>query len=70
MSIIAKFARQSSLSSTKFVRLFSIKFSKSHEYCDKNGGIATIGITDHAAKALGDVVYVDLPEIGKKFSAG
>ncbi len=35
-----------------------------------SGDIGIVGITDHAAGALGDVVYVDLPSIGAKFSAG
>lgn len=34
------------------------------------GDIATVGITDYAAKALGDVVYVDLPEVGASFDKG
>ena len=34
------------------------------------GSVGTVGITDHAASALGDVVYVDLPSVGAKFSAG
>lgn len=35
-----------------------------------DGDFATVGITDHAAGALGDIVYVDLPSIGAKYSAG
>jgi glycine cleavage system H protein len=35
-----------------------------------NGNIGTVGITDHAASALGDVVFVDLPSVGKKLKAG
>lgn len=35
-----------------------------------DGDVATVGITDFAAKALGDVVYVDLPEAGASFSKG
>lgn len=46
------------------------KFTASHEYAIVDGDIATIGITDHAADALGDVVYVDLPEVGSEFDAG
>lgn len=35
-----------------------------------DGDIGTVGITDHAAGALGDVVFVDLPSVGAKFAAG
>lgn len=35
-----------------------------------SGGIATVGITDHAANALGDVVFVELPAAGKVYKAG
>jgi len=41
-----------------------------HEYCKVEGNIATVGITDFAQKALGDIVFVDLPEIGSAFVAG
>ena len=41
------------------------KFTKDHEWVRLDGGIATVGITDHAQNALGDVVFVDLPEIGR-----
>jgi glycine cleavage system H protein len=42
-----------------------LKYSKSHEWVSIEGDIATIGITDHAQEALGDVVYVELPEPGR-----
>ena len=41
------------------------KFSKDHEWVRLDGNVATIGITDHAQNALGDVVFVDLPEVGR-----
>ncbi|WP_421995510.1 glycine cleavage system protein GcvH [Roseococcus sp.] len=47
-----------------------MKFSKDHEWIRMEGGIATIGITDHAQNALGDVVFVDLPEMGRVVTAG
>jgi glycine cleavage system H protein len=47
-----------------------LKFSKDHEWLRVAGGTATIGISDYAQEQLGDVVYVELPEIGQKFSAG
>ena len=45
-------------------------FSKDHEWVRLEGGTATIGITDHAQNALGDVVFVDLPEIGREVTVG
>ncbi len=46
------------------------KYTKSHEWVEIAGDIATVGITEHAQKLLGDVVYVDLPETGKKVEKG
>ncbi|MCB1378492.1 MAG: glycine cleavage system protein GcvH [Alphaproteobacteria bacterium] len=43
----------------------TVKYSKDHEWVKVEGGIATIGITDHAQEQLGDVVFVELPAIGK-----
>ena len=49
----------------------SIKFSQDHEWVDSSNAAATIvGITTHAQDALGDVVFVDLPEVGKTYAAG
>ncbi|MCI9285021.1 MAG: glycine cleavage system protein GcvH [Muribaculaceae bacterium] len=47
-----------------------IYYSKSHEYARVEGDIAYIGITDYAQKALGNVVYVDMPEQGDDITAG
>ena len=44
----------------------SLKYSKEHEWVRMDGDIATIGITDYAQGQLGDVVYVELPVIGKQ----
>ena len=44
----------------------TVKYSKAHEWVKVDGDIATIGITDHAQEQLGDVVFVELPVIGKK----
>ena len=41
------------------------KFSKKHEWVAAEGDIATIGITKHATEMLGDIVFVEVPEIGK-----
>lgn len=45
-------------------------FSKEHEWIEVDGDTALIGITDHAQQQLGDIVYVDLPELDAEFSAG
>ncbi len=47
----------------------SIKYTPDHEWLSVAGDIATVGITHHAQDALGDVVFVDLPEVGKQFAA-
>jgi glycine cleavage system H protein len=47
-----------------------LKFTTSHEWVRLDGGdVATIGITDHAQTALGDVVFVELPEVGREVGA-
>lgn len=43
----------------------TMKYSKDHEWVTVEGGVATIGITNHAQEQLGDVVFVELPAIGK-----
>ncbi len=47
----------------------AIKYTEDHEWLNIDGGAATVGITHHAQDALGDVVFVDLPEVGKTFAA-
>lgn len=47
-----------------------IRYSEDHEYARLEGDIAIIGISDHAQQQLGDVVFVELPEIGTVFSVG
>ena len=44
------------------------KYTKSHEWIKLDGDTATIGITDHAQEELGDIVYVELPEVGRVLS--
>lgn len=46
----------------------SIKYTPDHEWVKLENGIATVGITHHAQDALGDVVFVDLPEVGKTYA--
>ena len=47
----------------------SIKYTPDHEWLNVEGGIATVGITHHAQDAQGDVVFVDLPEVGASIDA-
>ena len=47
-----------------------LRFTESHEWVRAEDGIATIGITAYAAQQLGDVVYVELPDAGKRLAAG
>lgn len=47
-----------------------MKYTQDHEWVRAEGDAATIGITDHAQNALGDVVFVDLPEVGREVAAG
>ncbi|MBK5260023.1 MAG: glycine cleavage system protein GcvH [Thermoanaerobaculia bacterium] len=46
------------------------RYAKSHEYIHVEGDMATIGITDYAQKELGDVVFVELPQVGAQLDAG
>lgn len=45
-----------------------LRYSKDHEWVAVDGDVATIGITDYAQHSLGDVVYIDMPRAGDKFS--
>ena len=47
-----------------------LKYSKSHEWVRIEGDIATVGITDFAQGQLGDLTFVELPEVGDTFEAG
>ena len=47
-----------------------LKYTKDHEWVRFDGGNARVGITDYAQKQLGDVVYLELPEVGRTFSKG
>ena len=46
----------------------SLKYTEDHEWIQLDGDTAVVGITHHAQDALGDVVFVDLPEVGKTFA--
>ncbi|KAI3436033.1 hypothetical protein D9Q98_002090 [Chlorella vulgaris] len=47
-----------------------LSYSKEHEWVKADGGSATVGITDFAQEELGDLVYVELPEVGSTVTAG
>ncbi len=47
-----------------------LKYTKEHEWVRIDGDTATFGISDHAQEALGDIVFVELPEIGRAIDAG
>lgn len=48
----------------------NLQYTKDHEWAKIENGVATIGITDFAQGELGDIVFVELPEVGKSFNAG
>jgi len=52
------------------MELSELKYSAEHEWVAVDGDPVTVGITDYAAEALGDVVFVDVPEVGSDVSAG
>ncbi len=47
-----------------------LKFTEDHEWVRIEGDVATIGITEHAAEQLGDLVFVELPDVGKQVGKG
>ena len=46
------------------------RYTKDHEWIRLDGDVATVGISEHAQNALGDIVYVELPEIGRQVEQG
>jgi len=48
----------------------NLRYTKSHEWVRVEGGMAVVGISDHAQRELTDIVYVELPETGKQVEAG
>jgi glycine cleavage system H protein len=48
----------------------NLKYTQSHEWAKIEGQIAEIGITEHAQNALGDIVYLELPKVGRVLKAG
>lgn len=53
-----------------YARAMATYYAESHEFVKVDGDIGTIGITAHAADALGDIVFVDLPDVGSDFDQG
>jgi glycine cleavage system H protein len=47
-----------------------MRFTKEHEWVEVDGDVATIGVTAYAAEQLGDVVFVELPEVGRRVKPG
>ena len=47
-----------------------MRFTKDHEWVELAGDVATVGVTAYAAEQLGDVVFVEVPEVGRKVKAG
>jgi glycine cleavage system H protein len=48
----------------------ALRFTREHEWIRQDSDLATVGITDYAQNQLGDIVYVELPEIGRHFDKG
>ena len=47
-----------------------LKYTKSHEWLKSENGLLTVGLTDFASTALGDIVFIQLPEVGDEVTAG
>lgn len=47
-----------------------LKYTKSHEWVKEEDGVSVIGLTDYAQNALGDIVFINLPEVGDSVAAG
>lgn len=47
----------------------TLKYTKDHEWIGKDGGLYVVGITDHAQDLLGDITYVELPDVGRALAA-
>jgi glycine cleavage system H protein len=48
----------------------NFKYTKEHEWINRDGATATVGITDYAQQSLGDIVFVELPKVGAELAAG
>ncbi len=54
----------------KTVETTNLRFTESHEWILVDGTLATVGVSDYAQQELGDIVFVELPEVGKSVAAG
>ncbi len=48
----------------------NLQYTEEHEWLDERDGVVRVGVTPYAAEALGDIVYVQLPEVGEQIKAG
>jgi len=48
----------------------NLKYHKEHDWARIEGDVATLGVTDYAQESLGDIVYIELPEVGAEVSSG
>lgn len=48
----------------------NLRYHKEHDWARVEGDVATLGVTDYAQESLGDIVYIELPEVGAEVSAG
>ena len=48
----------------------NLQYTKDHEWALFEGGVDTVGVTDHAQRELGDIVFVELPKVGARLNAG
>jgi len=48
----------------------NLKYAETHQWVTISGGVATVGITDHAQAELGDITFLELPEVGKDVAQG
>ena len=64
-SLLYLFTKKVTLNKKRYI-MSEKKFSKKHEWVELNGDVATVGITKHATEMLGDIVFVEVPESGKK----
>jgi len=69
-SLTTQVVRTARFNKAALARLMSTYYTPSHEYIKVDGDIGTVGITDFAQAQLGDVVYVELPDVDTDFEKG
>lgn len=70
LRICTSISRTASLSLRTGGVRYVTKYTKDHEYVVVTGATGVVGISNHAQAQLGDIVYVDLPEVGRKVKKG